>query len=218
MTPEIRQRFADIINGTYTEIYQREPLSVIGLKIWWAALREVDIGVFAKAVSRWVQTPGRGQFPPKPADILEMIHGPAGDRALLAWTRTREACARVGQYQSVCFDDGRINATIEQMGGWPKLCATPEAELPFRAKDFERIYTALIGREIQPPAYLPGVTDTANNAAGHRRPTTPILIGDATAAQLVLETGRAGASTLTTTAAKAVESLQLTNETEANEP
>jgi len=185
-----RKRFADIVQACYTEVYQREPLSKTALSIWWSALSGITIEQFSEAMSDWLRRPGRGQFPPRPADVLEQVGGTAADRALISWHQVQWAMARIGGYSSVCFDDPMANLVIEQMGGWPKLCSTPEHELPFRAKDFQTAYAALSGRDVAHPAYLPGTTEISNHAAGHRRPTSPIMIG--AGAQRVLESGRSG--------------------------
>jgi hypothetical protein len=185
-----KKPFAEMLQATYTELYQREPLSRIALQLWWGAFADIDIAAFSAALSGWVTRAGRGQHPPKPADILKLIGGSIEDRAILAWRKAEAACARVGQYHSVCFDDPMINAAIEQMGGWPKLCAGPEADLQWRERDFKALYVALTESGAEHPAHLPGAFEIQNAANGYVRPVTPYLLGDAGRAQAVIDGGR----------------------------
>jgi Domain of unknown function (DUF6475) len=200
-----RKPFADILQATYTEVYQREPLSKTALTIWWASMSRFTFEQFTGAMTAWIQRAGRGQHPPKPADIIEMVAGTGAERAVLAWHQVHWAMARVGGYQSVCFGDPISNLTIEQMGGWPKLCLTPEAELPFRAKDFQTAYAALCGREVSYPGHLAGSLEIEAYASG-RAPSLPtVLIGEGALA--VSMSGRAGPPQITTSAAQAVQAI-----------
>lgn len=195
-----KRKFAEILKVTYTELYQREALTKNGLQMWWAIFAPYTIDQFSAAVSQHCARPGAGKFAPKPADILELINGSVDDRSVLAWHQVVQSIARVGQYQSVCFDDHVTNKVIEQMGGWPKLCSTPEHELPFRARDFERTYKALHGKRFDHPPHLPGAHERDNASAGRDARNNVILIGQQDQARAVLETGTLRPALLTTAA------------------
>jgi hypothetical protein len=199
-----KKRFADILQATYTEVYQREPLSKTALTIWWAALSRFTVDEFSMAMTSWLQRAGRGQHPPKPADIIEMISGTAGDRSVIAWHQVLWAMGRVGGYNSVCFEDPVSNLTVEQMGGWPKLCSTPEAELPFRAKDFQTAYAALCGREVSHPSHLAGRFEIEAHASGRALQRDVVMVGHG--ARPVYESGRSGPAQITVSASEAIAS------------
>lgn len=90
------------------------------------------------------------------------------ERALVAWTVVFNAIGSTGGYLSVDFDDPVINATIRSMGGWPKLTDTPNAEMPFRQKDFERVYASLanLGINAEMARPLPGLIEVDNGSKG----------------------------------------------------
>jgi len=107
-------------------------------------------------------------YMPKPVDIISRIEGSVEDRAIKAWHRVLEAARQHGAYESVKFDDPVIHFCIERMGGWQKVCAMTEDELPFREKDFRELYK--LGRNVgwkDVPKYFPGHHDINNRMSGY---------------------------------------------------
>jgi len=107
-------------------------------------------------------------YMPKPVDIISRIEGSVEDRAIKAWHRVLEAARQHGAYESVKFDDPVIHFCIERMGGWQKVCAMTEDELPFREKDFRELYK--LGRNVgwkDVPKYFPGHHEINNRMSGY---------------------------------------------------
>lgn len=177
-----------------SQIYGRD-LSPGITAIYWQALRSFELAVVRRAFDRHVKNPDSGQFFPKPADLIRMIEGSTQDAAAVAWAKVAGAIRRVGGYVDVAFDDALIHRAIEELGGWAKLCDTPEAELPFRMQDFVRLYRGYASRGECPayPARLFGRFSIQNFARGYPQ-IELVFVGDEAAAKAVVAGGHAGAS------------------------
>lgn len=182
-------RFAKALSAL-AEYYGRE-LSEGVIALYWQGLHQYPIDDIEAAIGRHLQNPDSGQWMPKIADIVRMIDGTTQSAAALAWAKVMRAIGAVGQWQSVGFDDPVIHLAIDDLGGWPKLCQTTEAELPFTQKRFETNYRAYRqrGNDLPPhPRYLPGVSELQNAAQGFQS-DVPRLVGDLERAQLVYRGG-----------------------------
>lgn len=192
-----RAAFVRALAGVYA-LY-RIDLSEAVIAIWWQSMKAFDLPVIVDAFGRHSMNPDTGQFLPKPADVVKMLHGSTLDSAQVAWTKVQEVVGRVGTYASVCFDDPIINAVLHDMGGWIQHGQITEKELPFKAKEFETRYRAHKTRggiNVYPRA-LRGIQDQVNAANGYRE-SDPVLIGNPERAALVYRGGDAGASVTVT--------------------
>ncbi len=187
MREEDKREFKDVVTAVM-DVYGKE-MSAPVLRLWWAALEPFSLAEVRHGLTKFVRSPDSGSFPPRPADIIRMIEGTAGDRGMIAWGKVQEAIGRVGGYQSVAFDDPVIHVCIEDMGGWPKLCATESQEMTFRAAEFAKRYRAHAEAGVQRFApYLTGRHESENRIAGFKAPP-PVLIGNPEKALLVIEKG-----------------------------
>lgn len=179
--------FAQLVKDAMA--FYRRDVSTFALDVWWQACRPFSLDQVAKALTAHATNPERGQFAPMPADIVRELDGTRSDRSLVAWGKVYDAMARVGSYSSVAFDEVQIHAAIEDMGGWPKLCQTATAELPFVQKRFCETYRAYAARPESPPhsPVLPGVH--ATNNARFNRSEPCILIGDRGRANAIAKSG-----------------------------
>ena len=193
MIDEDKREFAQLLQGVQTEVYQRPELTVQALRVWWMALGHLRMGDFRAALSAHVRSE---KFPPTPADILRLAEGSSEDKARSAWYMVRSAIGRAGQYASVAFDDPAIHCAIRDIGGWPRLCQTPEAELPFRERDFIAAYQIHAARKSPHPSHLPGVHEIDNAASGFGKAPRLTLIGDVAKASEVVRTGSDSAARL----------------------
>lgn len=162
------------------------------MELAFNALVRYDLSAITRALTAHVNDPDSGQYPPKPADIVRLIDGRKDDRAKAAWTKVEHAARRIGQYDTVVFDDPIIHAVIEEMGGWIDTCMTGENELPFKAREFEKRYQGYLlrGGVGSHAKQLTGRTDQVNHATGHiDRKEVPVMVGDADRAKLVYERG-----------------------------
>jgi hypothetical protein len=176
--------------------FYRQDVTPFMLDVWWQACQGFELGQVRKAMTTHAMDPERGQFQPKPADIVRQLQGTHTDRSLMAWGKVYEAMARVGAYSTVAFDDPCIHLAIEDMGGWPKLCRSTSDELPFVQKRFCDTYKAYSGRQDRPkhPPMLLGAHDAENARRGYRS-QQPALIGSPATAQAVIQSGEFGART-----------------------
>lgn len=197
MQPSDRASFAQLI--TEVLAYYRQDASRFVLDLWWSACSGFDLEQIRKALQRHCTDPEHGQFSPKVADIARILQGTTTDRASLAWGKTFDAMGRVGAYTDVIFDDPAIHATVEDLGGWPKMCRTELKELGPLQHRFMQSYRAYVDRgHFDFPRRLGGdrSPDSDYEKAGLQLPK-PALIGDAEKAKRVYQMGGAGKTAVT---------------------
>jgi len=142
MKPNDLPQFAALMN-TLGEVYGKEITEVFS-EIYWNTLKRFEWSEVKNAVSKHISDPDKGQFMPKPADIVRWIEGTHETRALKAWVKTTDAMRRIGVYESVAFDDPLIHSVIEALGGWIGLCMSKTENLPFLAQDFQKHYLTFL--------------------------------------------------------------------------
>lgn len=147
-----------------------------------------------RALARHMTNPDNGQFPPKPADIVRLLQGSSQSASGEAWAKVDYAIRCVGNYRSVVFDDPKIHAAIERLGGWQKIALTDEKEYPFLRNNFVKLYQ---GFTVNPPDSFPrkliGTSEHENSQHSEflrgRAREQPALVGDKERARLVYQGG-----------------------------
>jgi len=183
-----RDKLLSVLTGVH-DFYGKE-MSEFALQVWAQACETYDVEQVTKALSAHLMDADRGQFMPKPADIVRQIQGTNTDRSLIAWGKAYESMQRVGAYTSVCFDDAIIHSVIEDMGGWQKVCRSETDELGYIQKRFCDLYRAYAARgHDRHPAYLVGEHEMNNAKLGYTNHAKPTLIGNAERAKQVLAQG-----------------------------
>jgi len=206
MNANDQKRFTELIAGVHD--FYGKPITKFAAQVWWQACQSFDYEQLSKAFSSHLMDPERGQFLPKPADIVRAVQGTSSDRSLIAWGKVLDAMQRVGAYTSVCFDDPAIHATIEDLGGWAKCCRSTHDELSYLQKRFCDSYKAYANRgHFDYPARLAGEHEQANAGKGYKD-QAPTLIGDPDAAKQVLRLGSTTGKTQIT-AGDAVQNLRI---------
>lgn len=195
MQPADRPKFAALLSDAMA--FYGQEVNVFAASVWWEACKGFDFEVVCKAFTRHAMDPDRGQFPPKPADIMRQLSGTSTDKAMLAWGKAFDAAGRVGAYSDVVFDDSAIHATIDDLGGWPKFCRTETADLSYLQHRFNESYRAYVGREsFEFPRRLAG--DRSPDEVYIKRglpPPKPAVIGDVERARQVYRVGSSGGKT-----------------------
>lgn len=190
MRDQDRQEFQRLL-GDVMGYYGRNTSPFL-IGVFWEGLARFDLPVVKRAFSLHAQDPDRGQFPPKVADIVRVIEGTTGDRAVRAWTQVRHAVQSIGPYQSLVFDDPLIHVVLADMGGFQALCDMKTDDVPFRARDFSDRYRAYAARR-EIPAYDPkliGIVEADCLARGfHEHIPPPVLVGDPQRCAKVLANG-----------------------------
>ncbi|MGH8759725.1 MAG: DUF6475 domain-containing protein [Burkholderiales bacterium] len=186
--------------------YWKADVSEFTLTVWMNACEPYTLEQVKKAMTAHATDAERGMFAPKVADIVRVLSGTHTDRALLAWGKTLEAMSSVGAYTDVVFDDPAIHATIEDLGGWTKICRLETKELSYLQHRFCESHKAYTGR---------GVFEYQRCLRGDRSPDheyekkglplpKPALVGDVQQALLVYRGGNlAGKTAITFGAATA---------------
>ena len=165
-------------------------VSPFAANIWWDTCRRYSLEDVTRAFSAHCQDPDRGQWMPKPADIKRLLEGGSGDQSLRAWSRVDKAVREVGPYQTLVFDDHRIHAVIDDMGGWIRLCDCPsEEEFVFLMHEFRKRYQGYVMRQPSAwPGKLIGRTEAECRRMGREDAIPePMLLGDPQRAVLVME-------------------------------
>jgi len=196
LAPHEKPAFVELL--TQALGFYGQAVSPFAVGVWWQACQGVELAQVRRALTAHAMDPDRGQFAPKPADIVRQLRGTQADRSLIAWGKVMDAMSRVGAYRSVAFDDGAIHAAIEDMGGWPTVCRSEVDELPFMQRRFCDLHRAYSLRpDASWPARLVGEHEAANRLAGHGV-EAPMLVGDADAARKVMQAGVSGSKTAIT--------------------
>lgn len=136
MRPSDYPEFVAIM-GASAEVLNQPKLTPLGLKTAFVVLQDHSIEDVKKAIHATLR---ESPFMPKPSDIIRYLEGTAEDRGSLSWWHVVRAIRKHGHYTSVAFDDPVIHYAIDRMGGWQKVCSVLEEELPFREKDFIKLY------------------------------------------------------------------------------
>jgi len=198
MVESDRERFCNILKATF-EVYGKSP-SEAAVNLWWHCLAKFTIDQVARGVAAHIGCPDRGQYSPKPADVIAKITGDRNERkdaGEYAWSRVMDAMGRHGVYQSVAFDDPAIHYAIEvAFGDWIRL-GKIDVESPFPRKEFCAAYAGYRAGSGH-LKYLPGITARDNSAAGQMNwVPSVVFIGDETQAKAVMMSGRDGAGATT---------------------
>lgn len=186
MQTEDFQKFHDGVAGVMS--FYSKDVSRFALDVWWNALKTYDLPAINDAFNRYVVNPDKGQFAPKPADIVSMLEGSTKDAAMRAWVKLDRALREKGPYCDVAFDDALIHRVVQDMGGWIGFGDKTQDEWPFVAKEFESRYQGYRSRRESPdyPRVLMGIASAHNARHGFRAEREVELIGDASAAQRVI--------------------------------
>lgn len=183
-----RREFGEMLENTF-EIFDKQ-ISKAKLEIYFDVLRRFELSDVKTAITAHLNNPESGRFVPKPADIILHIDGGTQTRALNAWTKVERAIRCVGHYPSVVFDDSLIHAVVADMGGWCKINAVSNKELPFLAKEFQNRYQgySLRGQVPDYPRRLIGLEESHNEKSGFTS-QPPVFIGYKPRALVVYEQG-----------------------------
>lgn len=175
------------------EIYGKRPEPRVVYMVF-QSLQAFPLADIEHALCRHITNPDTGQYPPKPADIVRLLQGSSQSASGEAWAKVDRAIRCIGNYRSVVFDDPKIHAAIERLGGWQKIALTDEKEYPFLRNNFLKLYQ---GFTVQPPATFPrkliGTCEHENSQHSKfergRPQDEPVMIGNPERARLVYQGG-----------------------------
>jgi hypothetical protein len=170
-----RQEFMELITDVLA--FYKQDVSDFAISVWWQACQNFEMEQVRKALTAHAMCPDRGQFSPKPADLVRALQGTHTDRALLAWNKAYQAISQFGAYNGCDLGDPASHAAIQSMGGWVKFCQSEVDELPFLQKRFCDFYRTYTTRGVQDaPQRLIGISETENAARGLMKPQAVELL------------------------------------------
>ena len=140
------------------------------IRLYFDGLAHLPIHTVRAALNAHARNTEIGQYVPKIADVIRACEGGADDHAMRALQDIERAFSQVGAWESVAFTDTCITAVINDMGGWPAICARDRNEWDrFGSREFMRRYRSYRERgDANAPAYLPGYFERVNAASGYR--------------------------------------------------
>lgn len=174
--------------------FYRQDVSTFALQVWWQACSRFDFEQVSKALSAHAIDAERGQFAPKPADLVRQLEGTKTDRAMLAWGKVHNAMSSVGAYTDVVFDDPAIHAAVDDLGGWVKICRGELKDLGYLQHRFCESHRAYTARgDFEYPRLLCGdrSPDEMFTKCG-LQPPRPAMVGNVERAKQVYQLGSVG--------------------------
>lgn len=198
MVEKDRARFVRLITDVLA--FYRHDVSEFAVSVWWEACKAFDFEQVSKALTAHAMDPERGQFAPKPADLVRQLAGTPTDRAVVAWAKVYQAMGSIGAYRDVVFDDPIIHAVVEELGGWPAVCRTKVEELSYLQHRFCEAYRAWARHPVVAdyPRVLVGDRSSDDSFAMRGLPPPkPEVVGDREAAREVYRLGRVGSKPAT---------------------
>lgn len=184
-----RRQFAAWMAGICT--MYRADLTDALIEIYWRALEDFTDDQLSAGLTRHVRDPERGRFFPNPADLIAAMTGTQTQQAGLALATVLESVRRIGRGPNVVFEDARIHAVLDQLGGW--LATYNEVTYGDRSA-FERRFLALYRVQIDTPtAAIHPVLRGADADITGKRPLPPRIVhvraAPAAGGQLLLTEG-----------------------------
>lgn len=155
------------------ELYDKQITAAL-LGLYWKALADLTIGQIDQAITAHSNSPDRGQYFPRPADLRYQLEGSSKqqeqadtDLAELGWQELMAHFRKWGHRtpffnqdpQELVFkpSDPRSLVALSMIGGYGSLKGITEADIKWKRKDFAEAF-GTAGR-VNPerlPAALPG--------------------------------------------------------------
>lgn len=122
--------------------------------MWLKSLENYEVNNIQAAFSNHITSE---KWPPTIAHIVEKLKPSIESDAEQAWELVRAALFEIGGYRTVKFKNPVTMATVASMGSWPELCATEEKNLPFKKKEFIKLFIQYTNSLPEPKDHLRGL-------------------------------------------------------------
>jgi len=146
METEDRKAFAECMMGLQEVFTPEKPISKQKIEIYFRSFADMSIEDFQRACSGVLATKTISTFP-LPGELRAVL---GSNKGLEAWLFARKAVRRYGAGMTVIFPDKVIHSVIEAMGGWQVFSWITTQDMPWKQKEFERLYQLLQGRDNHP--------------------------------------------------------------------
>lgn len=135
----------------------------IVMEFYYRAVQDLSDDDFIRAVNIAAK---KYDFMPTPSQLLKCVHGSEMVRAEKAWEKVMIAVNRFGAYESIHFQDGKINEAIRLIGGWVRICLADYEELKYLKHEFLGLYPGCRGEN----KALLGIVAKENLKNGYKSP------------------------------------------------
>lgn len=144
MNEQDRPAFAGLLGDVHG--FYQQPVTQFALSVWWEACKAFDLSQVRRAMTAHATDPERGQFCPKPADVIRQLQADTRERSALSWGHVLAEVRRVGTHGSPRLDATQ-QAAVDAIGGWYALCRGDESALPHLQRRFIEAAQVLDARE-----------------------------------------------------------------------
>lgn len=150
----------------FVDYYEPKSLSVEKQKIYFSALRDLELATIQVGFTRLIADREFTNFP-SVAEIRKYSLGTKEEhiktRIQIAKEKVKRAIRMYGANESIAFDDPAIHAVIVSFGGWEKLCTAPLKDFEnFFTFEFEKVYKAYIQAPFSVAEKFLGIFDRQN--------------------------------------------------------
>ncbi len=142
MTSDDRRRLVAAVTAMYA--YYDRQVNELHLQFWVEDMAPFPIQAVECALVAHRKDPGRGQFLPKTADIIRLLTGETGDRAVIEWGRVLD-CARAGGEGFRKLPQASQQA-VDSIGGMVALRRADERQTSWMQRQFLSAYQAYAAR------------------------------------------------------------------------
>jgi len=115
-----QKQFVGMLKDAF-ELYGKT-LSTSAIKLWCDCFEKHSLDVLSSALQAHITCPERGQFQPKPADIIAKIQGTDDDRKADAAVVFAQVMDGINVYNSAVFDNAAVHhAVMIAFGSWTNV-------------------------------------------------------------------------------------------------
>lgn len=142
MTECDKENFAKLVISI-CEIYEKK-FSKSQMVLYWRVLKIFSYEEVEEAFFNHVSDTENGSFFPKPSQVVFFIKqkncNDLKTSAMRAWVLVTETARRFGCGKTISFEDEKIHAVINALGGWKVFLTQSGKEILFLQKRFEEFY------------------------------------------------------------------------------
>jgi len=133
-----RERLLTTLAAVYA-FYERE-LTELACEFWCDDMGNFPVDAVERAFAAHRRDPERGQWLPKPADIIRQLQGDTTQRAALAWGEALD-CARAGGAGYARLQPA-TRAALDSIGGMLALRRADDSQVSFLQRQFVAAHKA----------------------------------------------------------------------------
>lgn len=167
------------------DYYAKDPKSG-ALRIYRRALEKIPVDQLYSMLDQHISDPDAGQFIPKVADFVRVNSGTKKGNAVIAWNKIHKALSEIGPYQTFVLDDPWAMQSLEDIGGFQRLCELTDKELDFKMHEFNKSYESNRSQGFPQdyPSKIKGIVEIENKTE-----EDVLLVGDKSWAERNLKNG-----------------------------